>query len=71
MFRLIQKVLEQKNGHSQQLCVVIQECGFELVQHSPCSPDLALLDYLFPKMKLSGHHFDGDDEVITAVYHFL
>ncbi len=52
----------------------IQECGFELIQHLPYSPDLASSDYkLFHKMKrnLICRHFDGDDDVIYAVDHLL
>jgi histone-lysine N-methyltransferase SETMAR len=48
----------------------IQECGFELLPHPPYSPDLAPSDYhLFPelKSKLSGVHFETDDDVIGAV----
>ncbi len=30
------------------LCAVfVQECGFELVPHQPCSPDLGFSDYYF------------------------
>jgi histone-lysine N-methyltransferase SETMAR len=52
----------------------INECGFELLEHPPYSPDLAPSDYyLFPKLKkeLSGRHFDTDDDVIGAVTQFL
>ena len=37
----------------------IQKYGFQLVEHSPYSPDLAPSDYLFPKSKKepSGYHF--------------
>ena len=52
----------------------IRECGFQLIEHPPYSPDLAPSDYyLFLKMKkeLSGHHFRTDDDVIQAVNHFL
>ena len=52
----------------------INECGFELLEHLPYSPDLAPLDYyLFSKLKreLSGRHFDTDDDVIDAVNQFL
>jgi len=37
----------------------VHDCGFQLVKHSPYSPDLASLDYyLFPKLKsyLSGNY---------------
>ena len=52
----------------------INECGFELLEHPPYSPDLAPSDYyLFPKLKkeLCGRHFDTDDDVIGAVNQFL
>ncbi|XP_048259430.1 histone-lysine N-methyltransferase SETMAR-like [Haliotis rufescens] len=52
----------------------IHECGFELLQHPPYSPDLAPSDYhLFPQLKrhLAGTHFQSDDDVITAVNNFL
>jgi [histone H3]-lysine36 N-dimethyltransferase SETMAR len=48
----------------------IHDCGFQLLQHPPYSPDLAPSDYhLFPelKRKLSGVHFGTDDDVIGAV----
>ena len=52
----------------------INDCGFELVQHPPYSPDLAPSDFhLFPKLKkaISGSHFQSDDDVILAVEDFL
>ena len=52
----------------------IQNCGFQLVEHPPYSPDLAPSDYyLFSKMKkeLGGHHFTRDDDVMNAVDHLL
>jgi len=48
--------------------------GFQCLDHSPYSPDLALLDYhLFPGLKkqLKGHHFSSDAEVIAAVETWL
>ncbi|XP_071097976.1 histone-lysine N-methyltransferase SETMAR-like [Haliotis cracherodii] len=50
------------------------DCGFELLQHPPYSPDLAPSDYhLFPQLKrhLAGTHFHSDDDVITAVNNCL
>ena len=52
----------------------IHECGFELVQHPPYSPDLAPSDFhLFPNMKrhLAGTHYNTDNDVISAVDDFL
>ena len=52
----------------------IWECGFQLAEHPPYSPDLVHPDYyLFPKMKkeLSGCHFHTNDDVKQAVEAFL
>ena len=52
----------------------VHDCGFELVDHPPCSPDLAPSDYfLFPNMKkhLAGKQYLTDDEVISAVEDFF
>ncbi|XP_073527124.1 histone-lysine N-methyltransferase SETMAR-like [Phyllobates terribilis] len=52
----------------------IQEAGFELVEHSPYSPDLAPSDFfLFPRLKehLWGKRFDDNSDVITAVGDFF
>jgi len=43
--------------------------GFQCLDHSPCSPNLAPSDYhLFPGLKkqLKGRHFSSDAEVIAA-----
>ena len=51
-----------------------RDCGFQLVDHPPYSPDLAPSDYFFfPNMKkhLAGHRFTTDDEVIAAVEEFF
>ena len=48
----------------------IRDCGFQLLNHLPYSPDLALPDYrVFRSLKdsLRGQTFDGDEEVICAV----
>ena len=54
--------------------VAVRDCGFELVDHLPYSPDLAPSDYyLFPNMKkthLTGKQYRTDDEVISAVEDF-
>ena len=47
----------------------INDCGFELIQHPPFSPDLAPLDcHLFPKLKkaISGNHFQSEDDATHA-----
>ena len=52
----------------------VHDCGFELIEHPPYSPDLAPSDYfLFPNLKkhLAGKHFRTDDEVICAVEDFF
>uniref|UniRef100_A0A3Q0SYF5 Tc1-like transposase DDE domain-containing protein n=1 Tax=Amphilophus citrinellus TaxID=61819 RepID=A0A3Q0SYF5_AMPCI len=52
----------------------VHDCGFELVDHPPYSPDLAPCDYfLFTNMKkgLAGKQYRTDDEVISAVEHFF
>lgn len=51
-----------------------RQCGFELLNHPPYSPDLAPSDfYLFPKLKsvLRGRVYDTDSDVIDAVNEFL
>lgn len=48
----------------------IHECGFELLQHPPYSPDLAPSDFhLFRSLKdsLRGRQFDSDENVIKAI----
>ena len=52
----------------------IHECGFELVQHPPYSPDLAPSVFLlFPTMNklLAGTHYNADNDIISAVHDFL
>ena len=52
----------------------VHDCGFELVDHPPYSPDLAPFDYfLFPNMKkhLAVKQYRTDDEVIAAVEDFF
>jgi hypothetical protein len=47
-----------------------RDLHYELLEHPPCSPDLAPSDFhLFPKLKLflAGQHFSLNQEVITAV----
>ena len=46
------------------------DCGVEVVDHPPYSPQMEPSDYfLFPKVKihLAGKHYWIDDEVISAV----
>jgi len=52
----------------------MHDCGFQIVQHPPYSPDLAPSDYyLFPNLKkhLAGTKFDSDNDVIEAVEGYL
>ena len=52
----------------------LHDCGFELIQHPPYSPDLAPSDFhLFPNMKkdLAGKRYHSDDDVISAVTDFF
>jgi len=48
----------------------LRDLHYELLEHPPCSPDLAPSDfYLFPKLKLflTGQCFSLNQEVIAAV----
>ena len=62
-------------AHSSALAVgKVYECGFQIIQHAPYSPDLAPSDYyLFPNLKkhLAGTRFASDDDVIEAVKGYL
>ncbi|KAK3096048.1 hypothetical protein FSP39_022480 [Pinctada imbricata] len=50
----------------------IHDCGFDLIEHLPYSPDLAPSDFhLFPKLKAAGIHFQSNDAFILAVDGFL
>ena len=52
----------------------VRDCGFELIDHPPYSPDMAPSDYfLFPKMKkhLAGNQHQTDYDVISTVEDFL
>lgn len=56
--------------HTAQITVAeTANCAFELLPHPPYSPDIALPDFLFPKLKshLHSHHFGNNDEIICAV----
>jgi len=48
----------------------LRDLSSELLEHPPCSPDLALSDFcLFPKLKLflAGQRFSSNQEAIAAV----
>jgi histone-lysine N-methyltransferase SETMAR len=48
----------------------LRDLHYKLLEHLPCSPDLAPSDfYLFPKLKLflTGQHFSSNQEAIKAV----
>jgi hypothetical protein len=48
----------------------LRDLHYELLEHPPCSPDLAPSDFcLFPKFKLflAGQHFSLNQEAIAAV----
>ena len=50
------------------------ECGFEVLPHPPCSPNLATSDsHLFPKLKtnLRGRNFGSNEGNIDAVIEYL
>jgi histone-lysine N-methyltransferase SETMAR len=48
----------------------LRDLHYELLEHPPCSPDLALSDfYLFPKLRLFlvGQRFSSNQGAIAAV----
>ena len=52
----------------------VHDCGFELIDYPPYSPDLAPSDYiLFPNMKqnLAEKQYRTDDKVISAAEDFF
>ena len=52
----------------------VHDCGFELIDHPPYSPDLAPSDYfLFANLikHLAGKRYESDDDVISAVEDFF
>ncbi|GBP47338.1 Mariner Mos1 transposase [Eumeta japonica] len=54
--------------------VAIRDAGFELLEHSRYSPDLAPSDfYLFPRLKeyLKGQKFEDDEAIVAAIQEFL
>uniref|UniRef100_A0A3Q0S4N0 Uncharacterized protein n=1 Tax=Amphilophus citrinellus TaxID=61819 RepID=A0A3Q0S4N0_AMPCI len=75
LLRQLRKVLfHQDNApaHKSVLAMdAVCDCGFELVDHPPYSPDLAPSDYfLHPNMKkhLAGKQYRTNDEVISSSY---
>ena len=63
-----------KEGQSGAIHRKMHDCGFELIDHPPYSPDLAPLDYfLFPNLKkhFAGKLYKSDDDVISAVEDFF
>ena len=69
-------LLHQDNASAHNSLVAmsaVHDCGFELIDHPPYSPDLAPSDYfLFPNLKkhLAGKRYETDD-VISAVEDFF
>ena len=49
-------------------CQAARECGYEILPHPPCSPDLAPSDFfLFPHLRsLQGRRFNTDNDVIAV-----
>jgi hypothetical protein len=48
----------------------LRDLHYKLLEHSPCSPDLAVSDFcLFPKLKLflAGQRFSSNQEANAAV----
>ena len=70
-------LLHQGNAPAHKSLVAMSaahDCGFELIDHLPYSPDLAPLDYfLFPNLKknLAGKRYESDEDVIFAVEDFF
>ena len=70
-------LLHQENAPAHKSLVAmsaVHDCGFELIDHPPYSPDLAPSDYfLFPNLKkyLAGKWYESHDDVISAVEGFF
>ena len=70
-------LLHQDNAPAHKSLVAmsaVHDCGFELIDHPPYSPDLASSDYfLFSNLKkhLAGKRYESDDDVISAVENFF
>ena len=66
-------LMKQDNAPAHKSLVAMSaahDCGFELIDHPPHSPDLALSYYfLFPNLKkhLVGKRRESDDDIISAV----
>ena len=66
-------LLHQDNAPAHKSLVAmsaVQDCGFELIDHPPYSPDLPPSNYfLFPNLKkhLAGKWYKSDDDVISTV----
>ena len=53
---------------------IVQDCGFELIDRSPYSPDTASSDcFLFPNVKKypAGNRYQADHDVIFTVENFF
>ena len=70
-------LLHQDNAPAHKSLVAmsaVHDCGFELIDHPPYSPDLAPSDFfLFANLKkhLAGKRYESDDDVISAVEDFF
>ena len=70
-------LFHQDNGAAHKSTIAmatIRDCGYELLEHPPYSPDLAPSDYYlfsFLKKHLAGTRFYTDDEVMEATKAFL
>ena len=70
-------LLHQDNAPAHKSLVAmstVHDCGFELIDHPPYSPDLAPSDYfLFPNLKkhLAGKRYESDDAIISTVEDFF
>ena len=70
-------LLHQDNASAHKSLVamsIVHDCGFELINHPPYSPDSAPSDYfLFPNLNkhLLGKRYESDNDVISAVEDFF
>ena len=70
-------LLHQDNAPAHKSLVAmsaVHDCGFELIDHPPYSPDLAPSDYfLFPNLKkhLARKRYETNDDVISVVEDFF
>jgi histone-lysine N-methyltransferase SETMAR len=50
----------------------LRDLHYELLEHPPCSPDLAPSDFsLFPKLFVAGQRFSSNKEAIAAVERYF